>query len=207
LKGGTITPIPKKDKSRLLTDNYRGITITAVLGKILEQMLLNRMHKDQSALQFGFTSGASPSMAALLLTEAMAESRDQNRALYVSTLDAVKAFDTVCHASLMCKLFHHNTDLETLGTIMSLYQGSTGRVKWNGDLGDPFEVLQGVRQGGVLSPRLYKEYIDGLLQRLEAEGDGLHIGTTYVGSPTVADDVLLLTHSPLDLQVMLDSAD
>jgi hypothetical protein len=207
LKGGIITPVPKKDKSRLLTDNYRGITITAVLGKVLEQVLLSRMPEDQSALQFGFTRGASPSMAALLLIEAMAESRDQSQPLFVCTLDAVKAFDTVCHATLMCKLFHHDTDLETLGVIMSLYNGSTGRVKWKGDLGKPFEVLQGVRQGGVLSPRLYKEYIDGLLRRLEAEGDGLHIGATYIGSPTVADDVLLLSQSPLDLQVMLHTSE
>jgi hypothetical protein len=63
-----------------------------------------------------------------------------------------------------------------------------------------------VRQGGVLSPHLYKTYIDGLIQLLEHQGDGVYIGSTFVGSPAVADDVMLLTESPLRLQFMLNTA-
>jgi hypothetical protein len=52
LKVGIVTPISKKNKSKQLMDCHRGITITAVLGKVLEQVVLDRMATNQSPLQF-----------------------------------------------------------------------------------------------------------------------------------------------------------
>jgi hypothetical protein len=46
---------------------------------------------------------------------------------------------------------------------------------------------------------VYKTYSNELLLTLERNRVGTHIGTTYVGCPTVADDLALL-----DLQLMLD---
>jgi hypothetical protein len=207
LKSGVITPIAKKDKSKLEMGNYRGITITAVLGKVLELILLGRKKKHQASLQYGFTKGLSPSMAALLLSESIAESKESGKPLYICTLDAVKAFDTVNHAVLLRKLFAEGTDLESWGIIKSLYDGGQAKVKWKGLLSDSFSVGQGVRQGGVLSPDLYKSYINDLLSDMNCKDLGKSIGTTYVGTPTVADDVLLISDSPLDLQLMMQQAD
>ena len=50
MKTGVITPVPKKDKSKTQMTNYRGITITAILGKTLEQVIMNRMGECQSQL-------------------------------------------------------------------------------------------------------------------------------------------------------------
>jgi len=47
----------------MLTENYRGITITSVHGKVFEYVLLEKttIAKDgQSNMQFGFTEGLSP---------------------------------------------------------------------------------------------------------------------------------------------------
>jgi hypothetical protein len=57
-KTGILTPIHKKGKDPTLTTNYRGITVTSVLGKKFEYALLEKMPKlnnNQSDLQFGFT--------------------------------------------------------------------------------------------------------------------------------------------------------
>ena len=46
-------------------DNYRGITVSSILGKLFETVLLNRLdelNNDQSELQFGFTKGLSPTI-------------------------------------------------------------------------------------------------------------------------------------------------
>jgi hypothetical protein len=51
-----------------------------------------------------------------------------------------------------------------------------------------------------LSTGLYKTYINELLLTLERNRVGSHIGTTYVGCPTVADDLALLANSTSDLQ-------
>lgn len=61
-----------------------------------------------------------------------------------------------------------------------------------------------MRQGGILSPHLYKMYADPLLDELKSNALGAHIGTIYVGSVAVADDFLFLSNCPDELQTMLD---
>ena len=79
-------------------DNYRGIIMTSVFGKLFESLLLIRLtelNHDQSYLQYGFTKGLTPTMATLLLTEAATDSRMRKLPLYLTTLDTQKTFDVV----------------------------------------------------------------------------------------------------------------
>ena len=102
-KTGIITPIPKEGKDPTKTENYRGITVTSIHGKIFEYILLEKSEIDnstQSNMQFGFTKGLSPNMAALILSEICTEISDKNT-LFVTTLDSQKAFDVVNHQILL----------------------------------------------------------------------------------------------------------
>ena len=76
--------------------------------------------------------------------------------------------------------------------IRSMYNGLTAKVKWEGEVSQSFSVLQGVRQGGILSAHFYKTYLNDLLLDLESRALGKYIGNLYMGCPTVADDLLLL---------------
>ena len=85
-------------------DNYRGITVSSILGKLFETVLLNRLdelNNDQSELQYGFTKGLSPTMASLVLSEAVLDSSLTGEPLYIAALDTQKAFDVVSHPVLM----------------------------------------------------------------------------------------------------------
>jgi len=210
MKQGYKIPIPKKGKDVLERGNHRGITITPVLGKILEHILedISRpgLGGSNSYLQFGFTEGKSPSMATLCLTEAAAQAKDEAQPLYVATLDAQKAFDVVDHDLLKLKLHHTGVRGPQWLIIDNLYSNCSETVRWRGSYSRPYKVTQGVRQGGVLSTSLYKEYVNPLLTDFERSGVGLHIGGIYLGSPTCADDVLLLSHSETELQAMLNVA-
>ena len=53
----------------------------------------------------------------------------------------------------------------------------------------PIVVMNGVKQGGVLSPVLFAVYTDGLLLRLQESGFGCHMGGHYAGALAYADDV------------------
>ena len=46
-KTGVITPILKKSKDQMLTENHRGITITSVHGKVFEYILLDKNYNSQ----------------------------------------------------------------------------------------------------------------------------------------------------------------
>ena len=207
LKTSYKLPLPKKGKNPLLQDNYRGITISAILGKVLEKSCIliggQDITKETSPLQCGFTEGRSPGMATLILSEAMAEARDVGSDLVVATLDARKAFDVVSHDILRFKLFQTPLNRKIWSVIDDMYVGGMESVRWAGIDSDPYTVGQGVKQGAILSPTLYKLYINQLLTGMESANLGFSIGPYYVGTPTCADDVLLLSSVPHELQAML----
>ena len=204
-KTGILTPVLKKSKDSTNLDNYRGITVTPILGKLFESVLLPRLAAsfDQSSLQFGFTKGLSPVMAALIVSEARAEVKmNTYEPLFLVTLDARKAFDVVSHTILLDKLYECGIHPALWSIVKDLYTGLTTKVKWLGELSEHFNVRQGVRQGAVLSPFLYKTYINPCLRELKQNRLGLFIGGTYCGCPTCADDLALLSKYENELQIM-----
>jgi hypothetical protein len=74
-KTGILTPVLKKLKDATQMDNYRGITVTPVITKLFEYVLLPKLSHSfkQSTLQFGFTEGCSVLLSALLISESKAE--------------------------------------------------------------------------------------------------------------------------------------
>ena len=80
-KSGIIHPIHKKAKDPTSMDNYRGITVTSVFGKLFEILLLTRMtdlNHNQSDLQYGFTKGLTLTRVSLILSEAEADAKMRN---------------------------------------------------------------------------------------------------------------------------------
>ena len=102
--GGVLTPVPKSGKDPTILDNYRGITVTPIIGKLFEKLLLLRLQEtvnvNQSELQFGFTSGLSPTISSLICTEVINEAEIEGKPLYLVTIDTQKAFDCVNHVIL-----------------------------------------------------------------------------------------------------------
>ena len=76
-KTGILNPVLKKSKDPTNMDNYRGITVSPIIGKLFESVLLLRLEQtfEQSSLQFGFTKGLSPIMSALAVSETRAEAK------------------------------------------------------------------------------------------------------------------------------------
>ena len=96
LKTGIFTPVLKKGKEKTVPTNYRGITVTPLIGKLVEAIIKDRtnpiLETSQHPLQRGFTESTSPLMAALLITEVINECRDNNESINYTTLDAEKSF-------------------------------------------------------------------------------------------------------------------
>ena len=182
----------------------RGITITPILAKTLEHIILSRISPKclQSPLQFGFTKELSPTMAALAITEAISDACDNHTTLYVIALDVRKAFDVVDHRLLLHRPYQvsdHSSWTYIYGSL-----NTSAKVKLHGLLGDSFSVDQGVGQGKITSTHSYKVYIDGLLHPLTYSGQGAYIGNIYIGSPTCTDDVILVANNIIELQSQLN---
>jgi hypothetical protein len=65
------------------------------------------IHKSeqQNKLQKGFAQGEMPIIAALILSELIAEAKSNKSPLYVAFMDARKAFDVVWHTGLFRDLY------------------------------------------------------------------------------------------------------
>jgi hypothetical protein len=206
LKGGLLHPIHKKGKSKNLPTNYRGITITPIIGKIIDyihfkhqEMAVHNTHD----LQYGFTKGKACLGAALILSEAISESKDLNIPLYVAVLDVAKAFDVVNHQSLLRKLHTQGLQENWWLVKQDMLQDMHSKIIWQNVVSDDFKVLQGTRQGGLSSPSDYKSYQLDLLDILSDAHSGFSIGAIPVPCPTVADDTILMSDSIHALQAQL----
>ena len=67
-----------------------------------------------------------------------------------------------------------------------------------------FSIVNGVRQGAVLSPSLFSLYIDKFLVSLESSGWGCQVGNYFYGATAYADYIIFLSPSRHGLQQMFD---
>ena len=191
LKEGILTPIFKTGDP-CTPGNYRGITVTPVLQKILEHILNtrhNRLFQDtQSRLQKGFTSGSSSLTVVFVLSDCILKAKNCKEDILITTLDTQKAFDIVDHNSLLRRLYIDGVRGNDWLLLKDLYSGCSSRIKWAGDLSHPINLQQGVRHGSVLSTSHYKRYNNLLLLTLEERYTGAKIGSIHIPHITVADD-------------------
>lgn len=204
-----VIPIPKgKGLDYSNPSNYRGIAISSVLSKLLEALILDMvsdpLNQQIHSLQGGFRKGYSSSHTSLVLQEAISNTREKGLKCFVAFLDARKAFDCVWHSGLLAKLFDYGITGNLWLLIYYWYHHLSSMVLWEGNVSRPFHVLQGVRQGALLSPLFYAIFINDLLRELSYSNIGVSIGSIYCGCPTYADDMTLLSDSQNDLQYMLN---
>ncbi|CAG2202476.1 unnamed protein product [Mytilus edulis] len=207
-KEGIVSPLFKgHGKPICLAKSYRRITVSPVMGKLMESVHLcleePKLLKVQSRLQRGFTAGVNPTFAALPLTEAIIEAKELGQTLFTTFVDASSAFDVVWHASLLKSIFKSGISGQSWQILNDWYTNMSSAVRWEGKLSTSFAELQGVRQGSVWSPSVYKLFVNPLIKKLESESLGFKIGNVFVGTPMCADDLLLISSKPDELQTMI----
>ena len=77
-------------------------------------------------------------------------------------------------------------------------------VKWGSTLSSKFQVTNGVRQGGVLSPLLFNVYVNELSELLNKSGIGGNMGGTIINHMLYADDICIVSLSSSGLQQLLN---
>ena len=205
---GYIIPIPKgADKDLRNPSNYRGITLLSNMAKLFEKLLLTKISEDGislNPLQGGFKPGYSSLHTAFILQEAIQSTREINKKAFVAFLDVRKAFDTVWHEGLFVKLYNKGIHPRIWHILSNWYSNSSSCILLDGISSRNFRVLQGVRQGAILSPLLYSIYVDELLDSLVSSNLGAFIGHLHSPSPMYADDLALIASSEHNLQLLLD---
>ena len=161
------------------------------------------LHTD--SVQFGYKKRHSTSHAIFSLKECIDYFTSRGSNIYAAFLDCSKGFDKVNHSGMYIKLMNRGIPLCFLDLLIYWYSNLTSLVKWNGVFSDTFRVYSGVRQGGVLSPRLFAVYIDDLIKHLKKLNVGSHIIDLFLACIVYADDICLLAPCRSALQLLLDT--
>ena len=118
-----------------------------------------------------------------------------------------KAFDNVKQSVLFWKLIDKGIPSIVLRLLLNMYVKQTANVRWNGNLSKTFKINNGLKQGGVLSPRLYCIYTDSLFSVLRQKKTGCWIEGKFLGILGYADDLLLLAPSYDGLKEMIKTCE
>ena len=209
-KKGIIVPIHKSG-SENDPNNYRGITLTSALGKLLTSILNKRLRSFSdtncliSDLQFGGRENRRTTDALYILKSAIEWHKSKAVPLYAAFVDFQKAFDMVWHDALIFKLLKMGIGGKFIKVIMDIYSNISSCVKVGDKRTTFFSCLKGVRQGDGLSSTLYNLYINDIVNEMKTDdSDPFKIGDIEIGVLLYADDMVILSSSMNGLQNSLN---
>ena len=207
-KLGLLVPIYKGgDKSKTSPSSYRPVSLLSCVYKVFENILKSRIQIEEnfpSPQQQGFQKTLGCLTASFNLHETIYHNLEMCSRIYVAFLDSSNAFDTVWRKGLMYKLSKLGINGKIWSLINDCYTNTKSSIIVNQCRSEFFDVLEGVRQGGVLSGLLYLIFINDLLQEIEKCNYKTGIFHITCCCPTLADDISCISLTPIGLQRILD---
>lgn len=166
-KQARVIPLHKKG-SKLEPGNYRPVSILSSISKIMERVIFEQIDSYLASrellfeFQSGFRKSHSTDTCLLFLTDHIRKEVDSGKYCGMVMLDLQKAFDTVNHDVLLCKLRALGFNSTSLSWVMSYLEGREQVVDINGTLSRPLPLKCGVPQGSILGPLFFLIYINDM---------------------------------------------
>ena len=173
-KEAYISPIYKKG-SNSYAENYRPISLTCTLSKLLESFVkevLNHLLEKMllSKKQYGFISGRSTTTQLLKFLAKCMNTVVNGSVVDTIYFDFKKAFDTVPHRRLLGKLEAYGIKGKIWIWISEFLTSRSQLVIMNGEKSTAGPVLSSIPQGTVPGPLLFVIYINHILENITSEG-------------------------------------
>ena len=126
--------------------------------------------------------------------------------LYVCSLDAEKCFDSIWHCGLFFKLMHVLPDPHWL-FLHNWYANTYAQVRWETQFSKRFQISKGMKQGSLISPRLFNIFINDLLTKLGTMNSGFKMNDFHLNVLAYADDLNLISTSAVGLQNLINECE
>ena len=192
-----VVPIFKKGRKND-PSNYRPVSLTSVLCRLLESILHKKitLHLLQNSLlssvQHGFLSGRSTATQQLSFMNELTKLHKNKTDCDAIYLDFSKAFDKISHHKLIHVLRHYKINRMVINWIQSFLNQRSQRTIVGTEFSAPGKITSGVPQGSVLGPLFFLLYVESLLRSIKNSCSGVFV---YA----FADDVKLLGSNPSGL--------
>ena len=210
-----IVPIHKKG-SKLIMDNYRGISLLSLSSKIFTSILNTRLYSwlEQNSKicveQAGFRRHYSTTDHIFTLYNMVNNCLYGNKRskLYVVFVDYKKAFDLINREKLWTALEETGVSTKMVQMIKAIYKQVKAKVRFGNKLSDTINCPLGVKQGCLLSPVLFSILINKVAQKVAEKG---RMGYQFINggkeifSLLFADDIVLISQTPAGLQNQINN--
>ena len=213
---GAITAIYKNKGDPADPNNYRGITVGHVLGKLYALTLNLRLSAwaesqgKRAQGQSGFRRGFRTTDNCFILRALVERARAKGIKLYICAVDLEKAFDSVDRQLLWAGLRRAGIEGRMLATLQALYADVPVCVRTDEGLSSTFQSIIGVKQGCPLSPLLFGIFLDDFELHIQSTVPAALAQLPQLCARPVppllfADDMLLLSTSVAGLNAQLES--
>ena len=193
IRKSIFLPIPEKPKAQNCTD-FRTISlmshVTKLLLKIIQIRIKDRIDKEISKLQSGFTPARGTREGIFNIRTICERAIEVGKDVYICFVDYSKVFDMVKHSKMTECLKKIGLDGKDLQIITKLYWDQTVAVRTESRVSTEYEIKKGVRQGCVLSPSLFNLYTEKIYRKVE-HLNGVKRNGININKLRYADDTAL----------------
>ena len=158
MRDANIVTLYKNKGDRGDCNNYRGISLLSVVGKVFARVVLKRLQVLAEQVyhesQRGFRANRSITDMVFSLKQLQEKCRKQRQPLFVAFIDLTKAFDLVSMDGLF-KILPKIGCPPKLLSIISFHEDMKGTEVFDGSTSATFSIRIGVKQGCVLAPTLF----------------------------------------------------
>ena len=228
MRDANVVTLYKNKDDRGDCNNYRGISLLSVDGKVFARVVLKRLQVLAEQVypesQCGFRANRSTVDMIFSLRQLQEKCREQRQPLFIAFIDLTKAFDLVSRDGLFKILPKIGCPPRLLSIIRSFHEDMKGTVVFDGSTSAAFNIQNGVKQGCVLAPTLFGIFFAVMLKHaFGPAAEGIYLRTRTDGKlfnlPRLraktkvqlrclrdflfADDAAVTAHSAEDVQQLM----
>ena len=152
-----------KQGSRNKKENFRPISIVPAISKNFEKIICRQLsnHFDNILSKFrcGFRKGYIPRHCLLLMIDKWKKAVDNHKVIVAVLTNLSKAFDCICHDSLIAKLNAYGLSLPALKLITEYLQNQKQKTKIGSIYSVWEDTISGVPQGSIVGSMLVNIFL------------------------------------------------
>ena len=203
--------LPKTIRAKVPSE-YRPIATIRLFYKLFAYMILGRVETQlethQPEEQHGFRGGRRVEEHLVTTRLVLDKLSNADVPIWIVSLDLSKAFDRVHWPALWLALSEQGLSEHMIWMIQNLYRDQQGQVVGSNGCSRSFAIHGGVRQGCVLSPRLFCSVLEMSMANWRDEMEHLCLDLCDGGRSLLdlrfADDILIFGTNYHVIGVLLD---
>ena len=150
-------------------DNWRGIALLDVVGKVVATILQERLQvsaeQELPESHCGFRKGRSCTDMIFVARQLMKKSWEHRAKTFFTFIDLKKAYDSVPRRGMWLVLKKLGVPEKSVNLIRAFHTSMKAKIRLDGELLQDINVENGLRQGCCMAPVLFNLYTTLVIER------------------------------------------